>query len=132
MKLTLTTHEPPVFHVLNDRLWSVKLRPIPGERGRFSAISGTQFHCLNHPCTKKFKRSPERFEEIGAVCPNCGAEAERVEYVVNVLEPHGNPTCRCEIFTTKRGTETCKHGHAALWLFGKLEAAKAAERQGGP
>lgn len=131
MKLTLTQSDPPAFTVENTRLWTVHLQPIPGERGRFRAISETQFHCVNHPCTRRFSRSPERVAEIGAECPGCGAEAERVEYLVNVLEPHGNPRCACESYTTTKGT-TCKHGHAALYLFGKLEAAAAAERQDGP
>jgi uncharacterized Zn finger protein len=48
--------------------------------------------------------------------------------MVNVLEPHGNPRCSCESFTTKRGEQTCKHGIAALLLFGKLQAAAEAER----
>ncbi len=131
MKLTLTTHEPPQFRVENDRLWTVHLEAVPGERGRFRAISETQYHCLNRPCTKRFTRSVERVKEIGTACPDCGCECEPVEYLVNVLEPHGNPRCACESYTTTRGT-TCKHGHAALYLFGKLEAAAAAERQGGP
>ncbi len=131
MKMTLTQDEPPQFRVENDRLWTVQLEPIHGERGRFRAISETRYKCANHPCNHEFSRSAKRVLEIGTACPQCGEPADPVQYLVNVLEPHGNPRCACESYTTTRGT-TCKHGHAALYLFGKLEAAAAAERQGGP
>ena len=132
MKLTLTQPAPPRFTVDNDRLWTVHLEPIPGERGRFRAVSETNFRCANELCRKVFTRTVKRQLEWGADCPGCGCAAERVEYLVNVLEPHGSPVCRCEAYTTTRGIRGCKHSEAALYLFGKLEAAASAERQGGP
>jgi|GEM_PF-5482412 len=131
MRLTLIGSEPPLFRLENNRLWTVQIEPIPGERGRFRAISETRFQCAA-PCNHAFSRTAEKAKDIGTICPLCGEPADPVQYLVNVLEPNGNPRCSCESYTTNRGQKTCKHGIAALYLFGKLEAAKVAERQDGP
>lgn len=131
MNLTLSTERPATFTIANLKPWTVTLQPVPHERGRFYAISETRFRCIENRCRKLFSKSANSFKVWNGDCPKCGGECERVRYLVNVLEPHGNPRCACEAYTTTMGT-ACKHCHAAIYLFGKLEAAAAAERQEGP
>jgi hypothetical protein len=123
MKLVLTEQRPAQFLVICDRINRVVLQPIEHEQGRFIAISETNFRCVVEPCRKRFSSRSGVHP-----CPQCGGAAEAVCYMVNVMEPHGNPVCSCESFTTKRGEVECKHGGAALYLFGKLMAAKLAEK----
>ena len=127
--MRLTSHSAEgdrlIFRLENERLWTVQLEAIEGEAGRVIATSETRYQCAA-PCNHAFNRSQERAKEIGTACPRCGSEAEPVRYMIDVLRPHGAPQCACENFTTTRGT-TCKHGHAALYLFGKLMAARMAE-----
>lgn len=134
MKLAVTKKEPLTFAVECERLWTVNLHPIEGERGRFKGISETRFRCITEPCRHLFNRSVKSQLEHGETrpehvkCPRCGGDTEPVEYMVNVLEPHGHPRCTCESYTTHKGELECKHGSAALYLFGKLEASASAEK----
>lgn len=129
MKLTVLSgsDSPDAFIVECDRLWAVRFEPIAGELGRFHAVSETRFQCAS-PCGNRFSRSVKKQAELGEGCPRCGEFADKVRYLVDVIQPHGNPQCTCESYTTTRG-KPCKHCHAALYLFGKLMAAAMAEKQ---
>ena len=120
----------PTFRVNFGGNLSVRLRPVHGEEGRFLALSDTRHYC--HTCGVRFTRKAD------GVCQRCGNQAEPVPYMVDVTENRGRTKCSCESFTCNRRDEPpegavmepCKHGAAALVLFGFIKAAQLSEQHG--
>jgi len=120
----------PTFRVENGTLFSVRLAPVQGEEGRFIAHSDTRFYCRR--CGVKFSRKKDN------VCQRCGDDGESVTYMVDVAENNGRSKCSCESFTcNKRDAQPqdvllapCKHGNAALFLYGYMMARKLAQIHG--
>lgn len=123
--MTATPTSDTTFTIMNTKPFEFSLELFPNELGRFAAVSETRFVCRD--CETRFTRSPKKQSELGDVCGWCNGKADRVRYLVDVCQPGGKPQCTCESYTTKRGAVECKHGAAALYLFGKIMAAKLSE-----
>jgi hypothetical protein len=126
----LLADKAPTFRVESGTLFSVRLTPVQGEIGRFIAHSDTRFYCPT--CGVKFTRKKDN------VCQRCGTVADSVTYMVDVAENNGRTKCSCESFTCHKRDEQpqdvllapCKHGNAALFLFGYLKARALAAMNG--
>lgn len=119
--------EGPLYRVTSAVGFSVTLKAIDGEEGRFHAFSDTRYHC--HACHHRFT-SKER-----KPCPKCEQAAEPVCYIVDVVSNGGRGRCSCENFTCNKmdsqepdSWQSCKHVFAAFVLFGHFMAVEIAER----
>ena len=124
MRIVVENTDGPVYRVTGEAL-SVRLEPIHGEEGRFHAFSDSRFVC--QACAIQYTR------KVGNCCKRCGNPGEPVAYLVDVVENAGRTKCSCESFTchrrdvvTAEALNPCKHGAAALMLFGHFKAVDAA------
>lgn len=117
----------PLYRVTSAVGFAVNLQPIDGEDGRFYAFSDTRYRCPS--CMVKFTSKSEK------PCPHCGAAAEPVSYLVDVVSNGGRGRCTCESFTCNKrdvqepdAWQSCKHVFSAIVLFGHFKAVEIAER----
>lgn len=120
--------EGPLYRVTSAVGFSVTLKAIDGEEGRFHAFSDTRYHCpaCHHRFTSK-ERKP---------CPKCEQAAEPVCYIVDVVSAAARGRCSCEDYTCNKMEKQqdslnfigCKHVFSAFLLFGHFKAVEMAER----
>lgn len=130
--MRIVVEAPDRYRVDNAENFSVRLEPVHGEEGRFHAFSQTQFRCLTCLGDADSKRTFTRRNGDG-ICQRCKQPGEPVVYLVDVVENRGRTKCSCENYTCNRrdivtfdALTPCKHGAAALMLFGHFKAVDAA------
>jgi len=123
VRITATSDVPR--YIVETRAWKVALEEI--EEGRFHAFSESRKQCSK--CRMKTSR------KAAVDCPGCKLPLEPMAYLIDVSENRGLTRCSCENYTcNKRGEQSgqmalcCKHGAAALILYGHFQAVELANR----